>query len=67
MTLQGPHRFIVFFLRCSQWASALVHLGRSRAGEPFIALARSVVCAAIGLIVYGVWFYRKNEKVGIIT
>jgi len=69
MTLKGFHnRFQSFFYAARSGHRRLVHLGRSVAGEPvYRAGAIWSFVAAIGLIVYGVWFYRKMKKSRIIT
>jgi uncharacterized YccA/Bax inhibitor family protein len=69
MTLRGFHIVFIFF-------STLLALGVGAwcvwvdlvAGEPvYRAGAIWSFLAAIGLMVYGVWFYRKMKKSGIIT
>jgi hypothetical protein len=69
MSLKGFHIVFIIFttllaIGCGGWCIWLNLVE----GAPFYlggAIASLVV--AIGLIVYGVWFYRKMKRLGIIT
>ena len=69
MSLKGFHIVFITF-------STLLALGAAwwclrvnqEAGAP-VYLAGAVICslAAVALVVYGVWFYRKMKRLRIIT
>ncbi len=69
MSLKGFH--IVFItlstllaLACGAWCIQLNQLSDSRA---YVAGALSSFTAALALMVYGVWFYRKMKRLRIFT
>ena len=69
MSLKGFHIvFIVFStllaLGCGAWC---IWINLVEGAPVFIAGAIASFIVAIALVVYGVWFYRKMKRLGIIT
>ena len=69
MSLKGFHIvFIVFAtllaLGCGGWC---IWVDMVEGAPIYIAGAIASFVCAIGLVVYGVWFYRKMKRLGIIT
>jgi hypothetical protein len=69
MSLKGFH--IVFIVFSTLLALALgawcIWVNLVEGAPVFIAGAIASFVCAIGLIIYGVWFYRKMKRLGIIT
>jgi hypothetical protein len=69
MSLKAFH--IVFIVFSTLLAMALgvwcIWIDLIEGAPIFIAGAIASFTAAIALIVYGVWFYRKMKRLGIIT
>ena len=69
MSLKGFHIVFIMFstllaLGCGAWC-IWVNLV---AGAPvYLAGAVASFIVAVALIIYGVWFYRKMKRLGIIT
>jgi hypothetical protein len=69
MSLKGFHIvFIVFStllaLALSAWC---VWVDLVEGAPVFLAGAIASFASAIALIIYGIWFYRKMKRLGIIT
>ena len=69
MSLKGFHIvFITFSTLLALGGAALcLRLNRLGGGSGYIVGAVICAMAAIALIVYGVWFYRKMKRLRIIT
>jgi hypothetical protein len=69
MSLKAFH--IVFIVFSTLLAMALgvwcIWIDLIEGAPIFIAGAIASFAAAVALIVYGVWFYRKMKRLGIIT
>lgn len=69
MSLKGFHIVFITFstllaLGCGAWCIWL----NSIAGAPlYIAGAVCSFAAALGLVIYGVWFYRKMKRLRLFT
>ena len=69
MSLKGFHIVFIIFstllaLGCGAWC---IWINLVEGAPVFIAGAVASFVVAIALIVYGVWFYRKMKRLGIIT
>jgi hypothetical protein len=69
MSLKGFHIVFITFstllaLVCGGWC---LHVN-SVAGTP-VYLAGAIICfvAAVGLVVYGIWFWKKMKRLRIFT
>jgi hypothetical protein len=69
MSLKGFHIVFIIFstllaLGCGAWC---IWINLVEGAPVFIAGAVASFIVAIALIVYGVWFYRKMKRLGIIA
>lgn len=69
MSLKGFHIvFIVFStllaLSCGAWC---IWVNLVEGAPIYLAGALASFVSAVALIIYGVWFYRKMKRLGIIT
>lgn len=69
MSLKGFHIvFIVFSTLLALSVGAWCIWVNLVEGAPvYLAGALASFASAVGLIIYGVWFYRKMKRLGIIT
>jgi len=69
MSLKGFHIvFIVFSTLLAVAVGAWCIWVDLVEGEPiFIRGAIASFACAVGLVIYGIWFYRKMKRLGIIT
>ena len=69
MSLKGFHIVFIIFstllaLGCGAWC---IWINLVEGAPVFIAGAVASFVVAIALVVYGVWFYRKMKRLGIIA
>ena len=69
MSLKGFHIVFIIFstllaLGCGAWC---IWINLVEGAPVFIAGAVASFVVAVALVVYGVWFYRKMKRLGIIT
>jgi hypothetical protein len=69
MSLKSFHIVFIIFstllaLGCGAWC---IWVNLVEGAPVYLAGAVASFIAAIALIVYGVWFYRKMKRLGIIT
>ena len=69
MSLKGFHIVFIIFstllaLGCGAWC---IWINLVEGAPVFIAGAVASFIVAIALIIYGVWFYRKMKRLGIIA
>ena len=69
MSLKGFHIVFIIFstllaFGCGAWC---IWINLVEGAPVFIAGAVASFVVAVALIVYGVWFYRKMKRLGIIT
>jgi hypothetical protein len=69
MSLRGFHIVFIFFstmlaLGTGVWC---IWINLVEGAPVFIVGAICAFAAAVGLIVYGVWFYRKMKRLRLIT
>ena len=69
MSLKGFHIVFIIFstllaLGCGAWC---IWINLVEGAPVFLAGAIASFVVAIALVVYGVWFYRKMKRLGIIT
>jgi hypothetical protein len=69
MSLKGFHIVFIIFstllaLGCGAWC---IWINLVEGAPVFIAGAVASFVVAVALVVYGVWFYRKMKRLGIIA
>jgi hypothetical protein len=69
MSLKGFHIVFIIFstllaLGCGAWC---IWINLVEGVPVYLAGAVASFIVAIALVVYGVWFYRKMKRLGIIT
>ena len=69
MSLKGFHIVFIIFstllaLGCGAWC---IWINLVEGAPVYLAGAVASFIVAIALIAYGVWFYRKMKRLGIIT
>ena len=69
MSLKGFHIVFIIFstllaLGCGAWC---IWVNLVEGAPVYLAGAVASFIVAVALIIYGVWFYRKMKRLGIIT
>jgi hypothetical protein len=69
MSLKAFHFIFIFFstLLCIGVGLWCIWVNLVEGAPVYLAGAVGSFLAAVGLIVYGVWFYRKMKRLGIIA